>query len=65
MADKHFLKCSKLLVIMETQIKITLRFILPSVRMAKIVEMTANVSIDMRKREHLLTVGGSKVIQPL
>lgn len=45
---------------METQIKITLRFLLPSVRMAKIVEMTANVGVDMRKREDLLTAGGNK-----
>jgi hypothetical protein len=36
MAKKHLKKCSISLVIMKTQIKVTLRFYLTPVRMAKI-----------------------------
>jgi hypothetical protein len=42
MAEKHLKKCSKSLVIREMQIKITLRFHLTPVRMAKIKTSGAN-----------------------
>jgi hypothetical protein len=40
MAEKHWKKCSKFLVIREMQIKTTLRFYLTPIRMAKIKNLS-------------------------
>lgn len=45
---------------MEMQTKITSIFLLPSVRMAKTVKMTENVSVDIRKENTYSLLEGTK-----
>ena len=55
MNKKHLKKCSKSLVIREMQIKMTLRFHLIPVRMAKI--KTTHVREEVEKEEHPFIAG--------
>jgi hypothetical protein len=53
MTEKYLKKCSKSLVIREMQIKMTLRFYLALIRMAKSKpQVTAHVGEDVEKEEH-------------
>ena len=54
MAEKHLKICSKSLVIREMQIKMTLRFNLTLLRMAKI-KTSAHVVKDVENEEHSST----------
>jgi hypothetical protein len=56
MAEKHLNKCSKSLVIREMQIKMTLKFHLIPIRMAKI--KATHVGEDVEKEEHSSIAGG-------
>ena len=59
MAEKHLKKCSETFVIRETQIKMTLRFDLTPIKMAKIkTQVTAQAGKDMEKEEHSSIAGG-------
>jgi len=60
MAEKHLKKCLKSLVIREMQIKMTLRFYLIPVRMAKIKTLGDNhIGKEVEKEEHSTIAGGT------
>jgi hypothetical protein len=60
MAKKHLKKHSKFLVIRDMQIKMTLRFHLTLIRMAKIKknQVAAHVGKDVQKEEHSSIASG-------
>jgi hypothetical protein len=61
LASKYMKKCSTPLVLKEMQIKITLRFHFPPVRMAIIrSNNTTNAGEDVIKQECLYTAGGNE-----
>jgi hypothetical protein len=60
MVKKHLKKCSTFLVIREMQIKMTWKFYLIPIRLAKInTEATAHAGEDAEKGKRSSTVGGS------
>jgi hypothetical protein len=67
MAEKHIKKCSKTLVIRETQIKTTLRFYLTAVKMAEIKSSGDNTFWrGCEERGTLIHCGWDwKLVQPL
>jgi hypothetical protein len=57
-AEKHLKKCSKALDIREIQVKMTLRFYLTPVRMAKLKNsVTADAGQDVEKEEYSSITG--------
>jgi hypothetical protein len=59
MAEKHLKRCSKSLMTREMQIKMTLRFHLTPVRMARIKTSVDNTfREDVEKEEHSSIAGG-------
>jgi len=60
MAEKHLKKCSKSVVIREMQIKMTLRFHLPPIRMSKMkTQVTAHGGEDVKNGEDCSVTGGT------
>ena len=63
MAEKNLKKYSASLVIREIQIKLTLRFHLIPMRMAKIkIQVTAYAVEEAEKEEHFFVVGGRQFV---
>jgi hypothetical protein len=65
MTEKHLKKCSKSLVIREMQIKMTLRFYLTPIRMAKIITSVVNICWRGCGERGTLLHCWCKLVQPL
>ena len=57
--NKHSKRCSTSLIIREIQIKTTMRYHLPLVRMVKKYIHTTNAGKDVKKSQPSYTIGGS------
>ena len=60
LTNKHMKRCSALFIIIEMQIKTTVRYHLTPVRMAIIKKSTIIAAEDIEKREPSCTVGGNE-----